>query len=397
MIAVEAAEPVRVLLSNDRLGYGDERFHGSGRLMVEWTRALVRRGVDVTSVITRRPGRLGEAVLSEGLPFVFLSRGLYDLRTGGDFARLMRDRRIEVAHLQGFGAGTFGRIAARRLAIPAIHHVHADHRYEPRGYPWYVRLLDRALAPGTDRVLVVSEAVRGFAVRFQGADPTRVEVWRNPVDLARFPPITPDERTSARTALGLEPNDRVAVCVARFDPVKGVDVLLEAWPRVERAMSSARLLLLGDGPQSEDLRGRRDRLARPEAVKFLGYREDVPQVLAAADVAVLPSRSEGLPLAALESLGRGLPIVATRVGGIPEVVRDGENGRLVPGEDPTALGAALLALLADEEARTALARRARPSVEPFDLERFAERLEVLYLWLAGRGPAPPQPTPASWG
>ena len=378
------AEPVRVLLSNDRLGYEDDRFHGSGRLMVEWTRALLRRGVEVTAVITRCPGRLGEAVLAEGLPFIFLSRGLYDPRTLLDFAHLLSDRRIEIAHLQGFGAGTFGRIAARIQGIPCIHHVHADHRYEPRGYPWYVGLLDRALAPGTARVLVVSDAVREFALRTQRADPTRVEVWRNPVDLKCYPQITAGERADSRFALGLEPTDRVVACVARFDPVKGVDVLLDAWKIVERADPSARLLLVGDGPLRDELLEHAERLTRPDSVKFLGYRDDIPAVLAAADVAVLPSRSEGLPLAALEALGRGLPVIATRAGGIPEVVLDGENGRLVPPEDPEALGSVLVEVLADPEARGAFARKARASVEPYDLEQFAAGLEALYLELAGR-------------
>lgn len=142
-------------------------------------------------------------------------------------------------------------------------------------------------------------------------------------------------------------------------------------------MPSARLVLAGDGPQRESLVNRLASAGALDSVHFLGHRHDVPDILHAADVLALPSRSEGMPLAALEGLASGLPVVAHAVGGVPELIIDRENGRLIP-PDPEALAAALIEVLTDERLRTDLARRARPSVEKLALASYAERLEHMY-------------------
>lgn len=376
---------MRVLLAMDRLGYDESHYHGAGRLMVEWTRALVEQGVDVTSVILRPGGSLGDHALAQGLPFVFLDRGRYDPRTLWDMLDLMRSRRIQVAHLQGFGSLTFGRLAARRLGIPVIAHIHADHRVETMGYPWFVRALDHLLAPGTASVLAVSEFARDFAVTQQGFPEDRVEVVYNPVDVKRFRPPTDQERQASRRALGLAPSDRVVACLTRFHPVKGIDVLLDAWPEVAGRVGGARLLLIGEGPLREELEAQAAETCPAGSVRFLGYRVDVQETLAAADAAVLPSRAEGFSVAALEVLACGLPLVATRVGGNDRVVGNGRSGLLVDPEDPPALAAGLIEILSDDGLRERLARGAAESVREYDLRAFARRLVERYARLAGRG------------
>src|SRR5690242_2377146 len=296
----------RVLLANDRLGYDDARFHGAGRLMVEWTRALLRHGVNVTPVILRQPGSLGAAVKAEGLPFVFLNRHPYDPGTLVDFIQLLRHHRIQVLHLQGFGSTFFGRLAARLLGLPVIVHVHADHRFEPKSYPPLVRACDQALAPHTDHVVAISAAVARFATEQQGFAPDNVEVMHNPVDLGRFRPATAESRRAAREGLGLEPQQPVAICVARFDPVKGVDVLVEAWATVVSMSPRPTLLLAGDGPLRDSLEQQARNLGIMDSIRFLGYRSDVESLLPAADICVVPSRSEGLSLAAIEAMATGL-------------------------------------------------------------------------------------------
>lgn len=371
-------EPLRVLLSMDRLGYGNEHYHGAGRLMVEWTRALLDQGVAVTPVVLREAGALGERARREGLPFVFLERGLYDPRTLLEMARLMRHHRIQVAHLQGFGATAFGRVAATLTGVPVIVHVHTDYRFEPKGYPWFVRLFDRALAPRTDLALAVSEYARRFAVEVQGLPPERTRVVHSPVDLSCFSPASPEERAVYRSELGLADHERAVVCVTRFHPVKGVDVLLESWRGIVAEVPAARLLLAGEGPLREELERMAERTGVVETVRFLGYRQDVRAFLSAGDLAVIPSRSEGFCLAGLEALACGVPVVATRVGGNPELVRDGENGVLVEPEDPTALAAAIVRLLADEALRNRLAGRARESVRRYGLDAYARTLVDCY-------------------
>lgn len=369
---------VRVLLANDRLGYDDARFHGAGRLMVEWTRALLARGVMVTPVILRRAGRLGEATRAEGLPFVFLGRHPADPRTLFDFLRIIRRNRIQLLHLQGFGSTAFGRVAARLCGLPVIVHVHADHHYEPKAYPRFVQLLDHALAGGTQHVLAISRAVARFAVASQGFRPEQVEVMHNPVDLHRFHPVDAAARRAAREALGIECDVPVVICVARFDPVKGVDLLIQAWPEIASAIPQAVLLLAGDGPLREALDQRIRSTGLSTRVRFLGYRSDVESILHAADLCVVPSRNEGLSLAAMEAMATGLPVVATRVGGLPEVVVDGETGVLVEPDNPPALASAVIRVLADPTLRTGLAAAALSSARAYDIDTYCARLEKLY-------------------
>ena len=376
--------PIRVLMAMDRLGYGDKRYHGAGRLVVDWSRALRDRGVDVTTVVLRSPGSF-EA--PDDLPISYLGRGLYDLRTLGDFRRLIRERQIDVVHLQGFGSLTFGRLAALSCRIPVVAHVHADHHAETGGYPWFVQVADRALARSTTHCIAVSEATARSAVSRQGFSASRVNVWHNSVDLARFRPPSRTERADARRSLGLPPGVPVVVVVARLDHVKGVDMLVEAWPSVVRRVPTARLLVVGEGQSRDDLVSALASRGVQDSVDFLGYRSDVPPILHAADVLVLPSRSEGMPLAALEALATGLPVVAHAVGGVPELVADGVNGRLVPPR-PEALAGALSEVLSDDVLRQSLARRARPSVENLGVTAYAERLEGLYRRLLVRKERP---------
>ena len=382
---VQDASPLRVLMACDRLGYDNARLHGAGRLMIQWTRALVERGVDVTTVILREPGPLGNQVLEEGLPFVFLSRHPYDPRTFFDFVRIIRDREIDVLHLQAFGASTFGRLAGLWTRTPAVVHIHADYRGEPKGYPPHVRLADALLGRLTDKVLAISQPVADFATGSQGFSPSDVEILHNPVDTTEFRPPSPEEAARARAALDLEPSVPVAACVARFHPIKGVDLLVEAWPEVLRSCPSAVLLLVGDGPDRAMLEERVETLGLRDQVRFLGYRDSVWEVLWACDVLVVPSRMEGLSLAALEGMATGLPVVATRVGGLPEIVTAGQNGFLAEAGDHTDLGKrigeALLATRSDPEPlRTA----ALAVASQHDLPTFLSQLDRLYRSLVER-------------
>lgn len=379
-----ALEPIRVLIAMDRLGYGDGRYHGAGRLVIDWTRALQERGVDVTTVVLRSPGTFEKP---EGLRVELLGRGLYDLRTVADFRRLFREHGIQVAHLQGFGSLTFGRMAARTAGIPTIAHIHADHGAETGGYPWFVKVADRTLSRFTNCCIAVSEATARFATVEQGFDPGRVEVWHNPVDLSQYQAASPAERSASRAALGLPQDAPVAVAVARLDLVKGIDLLVEAWPGVVGRVPDARLVLVGEGPMRDELTAALRARGVLDSVDFLGYRSDVAFVLHSADLLALPSRSEGSPLAALEALASGLPVVGHAVGGIPELVVDGVNGRLVPPEPPL-LADALAAVLGDRAERDRLAAEARASVEPLGLRAYAARLEALYRRLAGPAGSP---------
>lgn len=374
---------MNILLACDRLGYDNERLHGAGRLMVDWTRALLARNVEVHTVILREPGLLGQRVLEEGLPFTFLSRHPLDPRTFFDFVRLIRQREIQVAHLQAFGASTFGRAAAIVTGIPTIVHVHADYRVEPKGYPRYVKWVDRLLAPATTKVFAISEAIADFATGQQGFSAEIVEVVHNSLDLEKFRPPLEQERRAVRKEFGIAPEARVAICVSRLDRTKGVDVLVNAWTLVSTSVEGSILLIVGDGPERGALEEAVRQAGTKQSVQFLGYRDDVNRVLRAGDWAVVPSRYEGLSLAALEAMAIGLPVIASDVGGIPEVVTHGENGLLVPPEDEESLAEALikgLEMAQEDHGSYSLAALKTSSLH--DLTATAEYFEQTYNDLA---------------
>jgi glycosyltransferase involved in cell wall biosynthesis len=191
------------------------------------------------------------------------------------------------------------------------------------------------------RVLVMSEEMRG-RVLSRGLDPTRVEVVSNGVDASEFRPL---DRAAARTALGIAPDARVAVCVSRLSAEKGIDVLVDAMARTDPALS---LFVVGDGAERAALAARTRAAGLDGRVTFVGTRahEEISRWLAAADIAVLPSRTEGMPNAVLEALACGRPVVATAVGGTRELIRDPSLGRLVPPDDAAALAGALRDALA---------------------------------------------------
>ena len=233
----------------------------------------------------------------------------------------------------------------------------------------------------TDAIACISRVLRDEALAF-GIPSDRVHLLPNAIDMTRFAPLPPAEREARRHALGFAPDHVVCAYVGRLSREKGVLELVEAWKSVQPA--NATLVLAGpDMPGSpwDAGPGARDFVEKnglTDSVRFLGSTADVAAVLQTMDVAVQPSHFEALGLAAIEALACGVPVVASRVGGLPDFIRDEENGRLVPPKDPATLSVALRALVTDSPARARMASVARASVADYD-ERivFARMVDVL--------------------
>ncbi len=190
---------------------------------------------------------------------------------------------------------------------------------------------------------------------------------------------TAEARAAVRAALHLPAEATVCTIVGRLHAVKAHDVLLAAWAALEGAHRDAHLLVCGSGNEEPALRAQAAQLAEPARVHFLGLRRDVPAILQATDLFVLPSHSEGFPVSIVEAMGAGLPVVATRVGGVEEAVIDDITGRLVPPGDPVALARALSELLGDPALRTRWGAAARERFRTeFTAEREVDKLEAIY-------------------
>jgi glycosyltransferase involved in cell wall biosynthesis len=301
-------------------------------------------------------------------------RGELGLRSVLGSASALRGFRPDVLHLHDAHAVLIGALAAAFARVPAVVvSRRVDFRINSlRKYTW-----------AADRIIAISEAVRAVLLDC-GVPSELVSVVPSGIDLERFERMP--ERAACRRELNLAADAPAVGCVAALTDHKGHRFLLEAWPRVLEAQPAAVLLLAGSGELEAKLRKQSASLGVNGSVRFLGYREDLPQLLAALDVFVLASHLEGLCTSLMDAMAAGLPVVATSAGGIPEVVQDRRTGMLVPPRDPRALAAALVAVLADGALRARFGRAGREAVRRFDRRNTVERtLEVYRQVLDSKG------------
>ena len=247
-----------------------------------------------------------------------------------------------------------------------------------------VRLADRLIAnsPIPHRMVSVSESNRRYCIEVQRIRPDKLRVIDNGIDFADLPPPAPTVIEQLRGELGLTRENFVVTMVARLHPQKDHECLLRAAAAVAGDLPAMRVLLAGAGALEAELAKRISALGLGAQVRLLGERRDVAAILALSDLFVLSSRWEGMPNAVLEAMAVGLPVLATRVDGIVDVVRDGETGILVPAGDDRAVAAALLTLGNDPARRQVLGAAGRLRIETtYSIERFVDGFEKLYLSL----------------
>ena len=281
-----------------------------------------------------------------------------------DLVMMMRRTRPDVVVVQGYNAETLGRIAARIAGVKhTINWVHNASGLVQRGT--VRRTVDRALTRWTSAYFGVAEAQRPYLVAELGHPDDKIRVIYNGVDLAQFS-ISTDG--GVRAEFGFAENDPVVGIVAVLRPEKDHVSLLRAARTVVDELTNARFLIIGDGPTRPQLEALCTELGITPNVRFAGSRDDVARLLPAIDVFVLTSTSECFPISVLEAMACARPAVCTAVGGIPEMINDGETGYLVPPKDPPQLAARLVRLLRDPQTARRMGGAARDRVAAeFDL------------------------------
>ncbi len=336
-------------------------------------RAMRRSGVDNRIICI--DGRYVRLLREEGIPVktVHLPRGYNIIKlvvSLAEIAAYLRREKVDLVHTHCSIPGFIGRLAAWIAGVPlVVHTVHGFHFHEQTATlkRLIYALLERFAGLFTDALLSQNRSDLDEARRYRIVPPERLHFIGNGIDLDRFKPCM---------KLSSPDGPLTITCVARMEAVKNHKMLFEAVRLLKEGGEQFRVWLIGDGdlrPKYQDLC---ERMEIGHLVHFLGYRDDIPELLAQTDIAVLTSIKEGIPRAVLEAMAMGTPVVATRVNGTREVVRDGETGFIVELDDTEALATRLSKLISDPALREKMGLRAREIV----VQEFDERMTIESLW-----------------
>jgi len=368
-----AQRPARVLFVADHVGYAGNVIHGATTYFLATLASFPPERVQAELCVLGPRHAAAERFAEAAVPTVFFGRQRWDPRTILDIVGKARTGRFDLLHLNGQKAGLAGALAARLTGLPAVMHLHDAHRL-----PRPLKPLQRAMAGWLDGAVVPSAAIRRIAEEEYGLPAQRIQVVPNGIRLTGWGGLD-EARVTVRRELGLDAAALVFAVVGRLDSQKGQGHLLRAFQPLHARYPEARLLVVGDGDTRAELEALSRRSGIADAVRFTGYRRDIPAVLAAADVVVVPSLgAEAFGYTALEALASARPVVAYRSGGLGEIVEDGHTGLLVPPGDEAALTAAL-ARFADDPALGARLGAAGPAAaRALSIEHHVERLVGFY-------------------
>jgi glycosyltransferase involved in cell wall biosynthesis len=314
---------------------------------------------------------------------------LDDLRAFVRVVRLVWRWQPDVVHTHTAKAGTIGRLAAvvcnvarpraRRSAIVHTFHGHVFSNYFGTLGTLAVKLIEKGLATITDRIIAISDRQRDdLVLRFKVASPDRVSVVPLGLELGDLLQRAPDFR-GLREVLGFGDEDFVIGYVGRLVPVKDVETLIQAAALARQRLPALRIIIAGDGECRSALEKLTTDLRLADRVQFLGWRRDLLDLYASFDLFALTSLNEGTPVALIEAMAAGIPAIATSVGGVPDVLRDGESGILIPAQDAAALSDAMCRVAAQAGRAADMAARARVDVaRRYGAGRLVEEIAALY-------------------
>ena len=342
------SDPIRILqlLSDNQPGGGMVQMHQFAR----W----LDRGAFHIEFAMPAGGPMPESLTAMGQTVHAIElASRFSLKDVNDLMQLCEVRNINVLHSHNVRANIHARVAGKRAGVPArVSTIHNSvYHYD---VPWLNQrlyaLAERLTLRWCDRVIAVSEGIAQELRSRYGLPADRITVVPNGVDPERLQARVSREEVRAKAAV--PPQATVLLQVGRLTPQKGFDVLFKAVAGIAGRFPDLVVLVVGEGPLRAELEGLARQLQITPAVRFLGHREDVADLLNAADLVTLASRSEGMPYTLLEAMGCGRAVVATRIGGIEEVIKEEGTALLVPTEDPEALAGAIVELL-DDRARAA--------------------------------------------
>jgi glycosyltransferase involved in cell wall biosynthesis len=370
-----------------RIAFVASSFHvgGAENVMFDLITRLPRTRFDCRLFFLKEAGLVGEELYQKGIPAeaFLIGDGLDPAAPLRVTWRLRSFQPHILFCIDHRNAIVLGSVAARLAGIPRI--VIASHSTGRFGKTRNFGLVERVFVQRADRFVALSRAHAEYSRDVEGIDERRIAVIENGIDAARYASASETGLAEIRRELGLTAENDIVLMVAVLRPEKAHEALLKAAKRLIASHPSLKFLIAGDGPRRAELERMTRDLQLEKNVVFLGLRRDVAELLHLADVLVLPSHPvvETLPLAVLEAMAAGTPVVASAVGSLPEVIEDGVNGRLIPPADDAALASALGELLTDRALARRLAGNARRLVEErFSVDKMVKKYITMFEELA---------------
>jgi glycosyltransferase involved in cell wall biosynthesis len=307
-------------------------------------------------------------------------RPIKDVRTLFSLIGLIMKEKPDIVHTHSSKGGILGRLAAKIAGVPHIIHTPHGHvfyghfgRFASRMFMW----VEKIFSMFTDRMVALTDGEKDDYINLSVCLPEKLFKIHSGVDVKKFM-HTNGNRVEKRRSLGLDQNEAVIGFVGWLLPIKGPNYLLKAMDYVWQGHPEASLVLVGKGDMDVDLRAEAQRKNTNGKVKFLGWRKDIDEIMPLFDMLVLPSLNEGMGRVLVEAMAAGKPVVASRVGGIPDLVRHAETGYLVPPADEQALANGIKKLLDDPDKAKRMGLRGQEYCRQFSLEAMIEKLDDLY-------------------
>jgi len=286
----------------------------------------------------------------------------------------------DMVHTHTSKAGILGRLAAWLARVPIIVHTAHGHifygHFGPSASKFFI-LLERLMALITDRMIALTQGERNDYVKFSVSTPEKTLTIHSGVEIDDYMSARVDVEEKKKS-LGISPKGLVVGTVGWLLPIKGPAHLLKAMGSIWRDYPETTLVFVGKGDLEEELQAEASLMGASGRVKFPGWRDDIPEIMQILDVFVLPSLNEGMGRVLVEAMAAGKPVVASSVGGIPDLVKHGENGFLVEAGDENGLSASIKKLLLDKKMRDEMGKKGRKMCQDFGVEKMIEKIDVLY-------------------
>ena len=370
---MNSSRKINILWIVDHLGYNGF-IHGAAKYYLNSIPYFDKNRFNVSLCVLRERDNLTRQFEEKGIEIRHLGRGKIDPRTLFDLIKIIKNEKINLIHCHGYGSANFGRLTKIFTGVATIIHSHDD----DSNYPLYQKISDFLLKNYIDKAIAVSESVKITSIKIRHIPSNRILVIHNGIPLEEFKLREPSEVEVEKKRLGINVGSHVIGTIAKLREEKGVEYLLKAIPDVLNAFPDTIFIIVGDGILRNQLENLGKELKISQNLMFLGYCENVANSLSIFDIKVLPSLREGFGLVIVEAMTMGKPVIASNVGGVHEILKEGETGLLVPPKNPKAIAEKINYLLNNEEKAKSMGIKALEESKKYSITSHVRKLESLY-------------------